>query len=94
MTSSPTRRHRLLGARNVASCLQATHALQRYLDGELDDISAQRIARHLDVCRRCGLEATTYAQIKKAVARRAATLPTDTVHRLEDFARDLAADGT
>lgn len=90
MNADRDRRRLLRGTRDVASCLQATRALQRYLDGELDELSAQRVRRHLGVCRRCGLEADTYAEIKKAVARRAEDVPTQTVRRLEDFARDLA----
>lgn len=90
MNADRDRRRLLRGTRDVASCLQATRALQRYLDGELDEVNANRISRHLDICRRCGLEADTYAEIKKAVARRAEHVPTQSVRRLEDFARDLA----
>lgn len=73
------------------SCKEVGRLLQHYLDGDLDDLRAQRLAEHLDECRRCGLEAETYQRIKASLAARGASpLPADAVDRLTAFARRLA----
>jgi anti-sigma factor (TIGR02949 family) len=75
-------------------CHEVGQLLQRYLDGELDTPRARRLAAHLEDCRRCGLEADTYEQIKASLAqRRARDLPLDALERLNDFARQLARGG-
>ncbi len=53
------------------NCLQVARVLQSYLDGETDDVTARRVAAHLEDCRRCGLEASVYREIHNALARRA-----------------------
>lgn len=73
------------------SCRQVGRFLQRYLDGTVDDLTARRVARHLEACRRCGLEASTYLAIKASLARHEPNLPTDAVRRLRDFGDRLAA---
>lgn len=80
---------RLRGTPDVASCLEVSKALQAYLDDEIDDLSARRISRHLEICRRCGLDAATYAEIKRAVARRR-TVPLKAVERLRKFGERVA----
>ncbi|HZL80504.1 MAG TPA: hypothetical protein VFC06_00950 [Demequina sp.] len=50
------------------------------------------VAEHLEVCRKCGLEASTYLAIKTAIAANAPeTTPVDNdaVARLRDFADGL-----
>ena len=78
------------GSREVASCRQVAKALQSYLDGALDAASARRVARHLEMCRRCGLEAETYAAIKAALARDGRDVDPDAVARLREFGARLA----
>ena len=73
-----------------ASCMQVGRVLQRYLDGHVDDVTAQRVSRHLDHCRRCGLESETYRAIKDAVARRASAVDPAAVERLRAFGERLA----
>jgi hypothetical protein len=73
------------------SCHQVGKLLQRYLDNTVDELTARRIAHHLEDCRRCGLELDTYLAIKASLARREATLPGDAVRRLQDFGAQLAA---
>jgi hypothetical protein len=73
------------------SCRQVGKLLQRYLDDAVDELTARRIAHHLEDCRRCGLEADTYLAIKASLARRDETLPPDAVRRLQDFGAQLAA---
>ncbi len=75
------------------NCSQVGRRLQRYLDGNLDDLTAQRIIRHLEDCRRCGLEATAYTEIKAGLARRAGDIPDDAVARLQAFGEQLVRNG-
>lgn len=79
----------LVGTKDMASCRQVGRLLQSYLDGEVDDLTARRVARHLDLCRRCGLEASAYAEIKKALARRGNPVPRDAHERLQQIAEQL-----
>lgn len=96
MNSPVTWWRQMVGTRSTASCREVGRVLQSYLDHELDEVAARRVARHLDDCRRCGLEASTYAEVKAALARRADPVPEDTVERLRQFGAQLTdeADGT
>lgn len=76
-----------------ATCREVSRVLQSYLDGQVDELTARRVARHLDACRRCGLEAEVYARIKEAVGRIDAAVPSLPIARLRDFARRLADEG-
>ncbi|HZD65095.1 MAG TPA: zf-HC2 domain-containing protein [Acidimicrobiales bacterium] len=73
-----------------ASCMEVARVLQSYLDREVDEVTARRIAVHLETCRRCGLEATTYRAIKASLARRAGPMDPDLLGRLRDLATGLA----
>ncbi len=85
---------RLCGTPDVASCLHVTRVLQSYLDGNVDNLTARRVARHLELCRRCGLEAQTYAKIKESLARRGAPeVNPAAVARLRAFGAGLADQG-
>ncbi len=75
------------------NCMQLGRRLQRYLDGDLDDLTARRIVRHLEDCRRCGLEAAAYTEIKASLARRSSDVPNDAVTRLRAFGERLVLDG-
>ncbi|MGR8009497.1 zf-HC2 domain-containing protein [Streptomyces hypolithicus] len=68
--------------------MQVARVLQSYLDGESDEITARRVAAHLEDCRRCGLEASAYREIKNALARRE-TLDSGAVARLRGFGESL-----
>lgn len=83
---------RMVGSPAMASCLEVGRILQSYLDDEVDEVTARRVARHLEACRRCGLEASTYAEIKRALGRRSSGVPEDAVRRLHEFAERLIAD--
>jgi anti-sigma factor RsiW len=76
----------------MLECLRMSRVLQSYLDGDLDEVTARRVAKHLEECRRCGLEADTYTAIKTALARRENT-PVGAVDRLRTFADHLATEG-
>lgn len=76
-----------------AGCREVSRALQAYLDGHIDEVTARRVARHLEACRRCGLEAEVYTRIKEAVSRMDRDLSSLPVTRLRDFAQRLAEEG-
>ncbi len=81
---------RLIGTRNQMSCHQVGKVLQTYLDDELDDDSARKVAAHLEDCRRCGLEAETYEALKASLRRGPSGLADDSVARLRQFGERLA----
>jgi anti-sigma factor RsiW len=74
----------------MASCMQVMGVLQAYLDGQTDQMTARRVANHLDACRRCGLEAATYREIKAALSRAGAPLDASAVERIRSFAVHLS----
>jgi anti-sigma factor RsiW len=80
--------HRRDLAERRMSCLRVARVLQSYLDGEIDEITARRVAAHVEDCRRCGLEASVYREIKSALARRQ-TPDTTAVSRLQVFGASL-----
>jgi anti-sigma factor RsiW len=75
----------------MLECLRVTRELQSYLDGVVDEVTARRIAAHLEDCRRCGLRADTYTAIKTALARHEPT-PPPALARLREFADTLVTD--
>jgi len=75
------------------NCMQVGRRLQRYLDGDVDDLTARRIMRHLEDCRRCGMEAAAYTEIKASLARRGADVPDDALARLREFVERLVHEG-
>lgn len=81
---------RLIGSRNQMSCHQVGKVLQSYLDQELDDDAARKVAAHLEDCRRCGLEAETYEALKASLQRGPAGLADEPVNRLREFGERLA----
>jgi anti-sigma factor RsiW len=76
------------------TCREVGRLLQRYLDGDTDGHVTARVAEHLEDCRRCGLEAEIYREIKASLVRRAPILPETTLARLRDFGDRLATGGT
>jgi anti-sigma factor RsiW len=76
--------------REELRCREVGKVLQSYLDGELDELLARRVARHLEMCRRCGMSAETYAEIKQALRRSAGSPPQDAIDRLRAFGEQLA----
>ena len=80
---------RLIGTRRQLSCAQVGKVLQTYLDAELDDETAHKVAAHLEDCRRCGLEAETYDALKASL-RRGSVVEAEPVTRLRAFGERLA----
>ena len=85
---------RLRGTKEMASCMQVMRVLQSYLDGHTDEVTTRRVANHLDACRRCGLEAATYREIKASLARRAAPLDPAALERLRAFGTALSSESS
>jgi anti-sigma factor RsiW len=71
------------------NCMQMARILQVYLDGQADEVTARRVSTHLEDCRRCGLEAAVYREIKRSLSRRE-TLADEAVARLRGFGEALA----
>ncbi len=80
----------ILKVPDLARCLRVSRSLQRYLDGEADDLTVARLAEHLEECRRCGLEAKTYRAIKRAIRNGAHDVDELPLRRLRSFNRSLA----
>lgn len=76
------------------NCMQVGRRLQRYLDDDLDELTARRIMRHLEHCRRCGMEAAAYTGIKASLARSGAPVADDALTRLRAFGERLIAEGS
>lgn len=74
-----------------SECHEVATVLQAYLDGETPAPTSAMVADHLEVCRRCGLEADTYLAIKTAIAASPDAIPldTDAIDRLRAFAMTL-----
>ncbi|MGH2706084.1 MAG: zf-HC2 domain-containing protein [Actinomycetota bacterium] len=64
--------------------------LQSYLDGEVDEISARRITHHLEACRDCGLEAETFARLRRSLRRLERPVDPEALERLRSFVRELS----
>lgn len=85
-----TRLRRLLGLSASRECVRVGELLQSYLDGEVDDPTAQQIAAHLERCRGCGLEADTYRRLKAVLGTEGRPDP-GALDRLRAFADELAS---
>lgn len=71
------------------SCAEVGAVLQQYLDGELDATTSPLVEAHLELCRRCGLEASIYTDVKQALAQQG-QLPEASVRRLREFGERIA----
>jgi anti-sigma factor RsiW len=76
--------------REELRCREVGKVLQSYLDGELDEVLARRVTRHLEMCRRCGMSVETYVAIKQALRRSAGSPSQDALERLRAFGEQLA----
>jgi anti-sigma factor RsiW len=76
----------------MLGCAHVGRLLQRYLDDRLDPDAAAAVAAHLEMCRRCGMEASLYRELKASL-RHLGAPPAATMDRLHAFADQLAASG-
>ena len=86
-------RSRFRRRRAEADCREVGKALQHYLDGEVEADFADKIAGHLEDCRRCGLEVETYTRIKESLGRRLPEVDQEAIDRLRAFGEELTGDG-
>jgi len=84
---------RLISTPTQMSCRQVGKVLQTYLDDELDEDAARKVAAHLEDCRRCGLEAETYESLKESLRRGPVGFADEPVARLREFGEHLAQEG-
>lgn len=91
---SPWYRRRHAIADRPLNCRKVGEVLQSFLDGHTDARMTAKVAEHLEDCRRCGLEASVYREIKASLAKQSPALPESTLDRLRWFARELEADRT
>ncbi len=75
----------------MMECRRVGKVLQTYLDGNADEHTAQRVAAHLDACRRCGFEVATYRELKASLSRRGAPIDEFALSRLRSFASSLVS---
>jgi anti-sigma factor (TIGR02949 family) len=54
------------------TCEEALRQVQEYLDGELETVSNEQLARHFDVCRRCYPHLNFEKAYREAMRRAAA----------------------
>ncbi len=73
------------------ACMRTMRVLQSYLDGTLGSVPAQRVAEHLEECRRCGLEASVYSEIKEALSRQDHGVEPRALERLRRFGERLSS---
>lgn len=73
------------------SCHEVAEVIQAFLDDEADELAARRVARHLKDCRRCGMEAATYLEIKRSLSRRRPVPDQASIERLRVFGEMLTS---
>ncbi len=81
------RRHR-----PEVDCREVGKVLQSYLDGDVEDGFAEKIASHLEACRDCGLELETYQQIKTSLAGKMPEVDPDALERLREFGAHITGE--
>lgn len=85
-------RRRWRRMREMRECMHVGPKLQAYLDGEVDEATVRRVEAHLEYCRKCGLEAAAYREIRRALGAREQPAA-DAVARLRAFGEQLATTG-
>lgn len=75
-------------------CREVGKVLQSYLDNDVDEDFAAKIAVHLEDCKHCGLEAETYQQIKTSLAAKMPAVDPDAVERLRAFGAEITDDAS
>jgi anti-sigma factor RsiW len=85
-------RLRLWPRRRAAHCSEVITALLEFLDGEVVDAeTGARVEQHLEACRRCGLEASVYREIKQSLRQRRGDADAAALDRLRVFVARVGA---
>jgi len=77
--------------RPEVNCREVGRVLQSYLDNDVEEDFADKIAQHLEACRDCGLEVETYQQIKTTLAAKLPEVDSAAIERLRAFGDQLAS---
>ncbi len=77
--------------KGALNCIQVGRVLQQYLDDVVDPTTASLVAAHLDDCKRCGMKASEFRQIKRSLSRIAPDTDDASLARLHDFAAKISA---
>jgi anti-sigma factor (TIGR02949 family) len=88
------RRGRLRRNKPEVNCREVGKVLQSYLDNDVEDDFAEKIAQHLEACKECGLEVATYQQIKTSLAAKMPEVDPDAIERLRTFGAQISGDPT
>lgn len=70
-------------------CREIERLLQDFMDGELDIHETKYLLQHLEACRRCGLKAAIYRDVKESLVRQRRALSADTRAQLHTFLDEL-----
>lgn len=80
-------------SRNRLNCMKTVRVLQTFLDGALDETTANKVAQHLEDCRRCGLEADVYSQIKTVLINQYRPVDQELIDHLRLFGELISHHG-
>lgn len=72
------------------SCEQIMEVLQGYLDGQVDENTARRVAAHLDKCELCGPEADLFVRIKDRLAHSQQAVDPEVLASLHSYGQRVA----
>ncbi len=81
---------KFLRRRSVMSCEEIMEVLQGYLDGEVDEETAKKVASHLHKCAHCAPEADLYSRIKESLASKQLVVDPDVMADLHAYGRRVA----
>ena len=85
-------RSRFRRSSSRARCMEVRRVISGFIDGEVDDDFAAKIAEHLEDCRDCGLSADVYADIKRSLRSEPPTVDNEAIERLREFGSEIAGD--
>ena len=77
------------GRPDEATCAEAMRRLQAWLDDAVTEPELIRVRRHLQMCRRCGLEAQTYRAIGTSLRACGTRIDAAARQRLQAYVVDL-----
>jgi anti-sigma factor RsiW len=72
--------------------MEVRRVINGFVDGQVEEGFAAKIAEHLEDCRRCGLDAEVYANIKQSLQSKPPTIDDEAMDRLREFGSKLAGD--
>lgn len=81
---------RLFRRKKGPSCEEIGAVLQSYLDGEVDEATALKVASHLEGCAGCAPEALAYSRIKESLAAKSYAVDPKVLINLQTFGERVA----